>query len=281
VVLALHGARTDGLVMAHVTHLDEIADRSGFIVVYPVAEEGHWTDPDPRARNSSLGRGPRILFWPINPGNDDASREVGGEPINDIPYFDAVLDKIESDYSVDPARIYATGFTDGGFMAFRLGCQLADRIAAVATVAATLPEELAQTCSDWAWRSVALLMINGTSDPIVPYNGRPGFQVRFPLLSVKETVKVWSKMDGCSEKPKRTTLPSREPDWSPTQVESYTDCKEGGDVILYSVAKGGNTWPGGDSAMPDRRAGPTSNAFDASQEIWTFLSSHALPPQPR
>jgi polyhydroxybutyrate depolymerase len=280
VVLALHGIGGDGMVMARVSHLDETADRFGFIVIYPNASEGRWTIPDPRSEGGfgRAGRRPGIFDFPGDHRGRD-NRDIGGEPINDMLYFDAMLDKIESDYRVDASRIYATGLSDGGFMAFRLGCDMAHRIAAIATVAATLPLGLSGTCTDWAWRSVPLLMINGTSDPIVSYGGRPGLDVRYPLLSAKETLKVWSKMNGCGAKPVRTTLPARTSGGMETKVDTYSDCREGGAAILYSVVKGGHTWPGGDPYMPERRTGATSNDLDAGEVIWRFFATHPMPPQ--
>jgi polyhydroxybutyrate depolymerase len=280
VVLALHGIGGDGLVMARVSHLDETADRFGFIVVYPNAGEGRWTVPDAHSQGGfgGLGRRPSIFDYPRERRGGD-NREAGGEPINDMLFFDAMLDKIESEYRVDASRIYATGLSDGGFMAFRLGCDMAHRIAAIATVAATLPLGLSESCTNWAWRSVPLLMINGTSDPIISYGGRPGLDIRYPLLSAKETLKVWSKMNGCSAKPVRTKLPPRASGGMETQVDTYNDCREGGDAILYSVVKGGHTWPGGDPFMPERLGGAMSQDLNASETIWQFFAAHPRPPQ--
>ncbi len=278
VVLALHGLGGDGLMMARVSHLDETADRFGFIVVYPNASEGRWTTLDPRNQGGFGGFGRRSGIFDF-PGTRSGrlDSEPGGEPVNDTLFFEGMLDKIESEYRVDASRIYATGLSDGGFMAFRLGCEMAHRFAAIATVAATLPLGLSGTCLDWAWRSVPLLMINGTSDPFISYGGSPGLNVRYPLLSAKETLKVWSKMNTCSGKSERSTIPPRSPGGMETHVDKYSDCRNGGDVILYSIVKGGHTWPGGDPYMPEKRTGPTSNDLDASDTIWQFFAAHPMP----
>ncbi|HUK31849.1 MAG TPA: hypothetical protein VLV89_12095 [Candidatus Acidoferrum sp.] len=277
-VIALHGLGGDGQLMAHVSHLDETADRFGFIVVYPNASEGRWTKLDPRPQGGfgPIGRRGIGLGPPPSPTARDA-REPGGEPINDTPYFDAMLDMLESEYRIDASRVYATGFSDGGFMAFRLGCEMAYRISAIATVAATLPFGLAETCTNWAWRSVPLLMINGTADPIITYSGRPGLSVRFPLLGAKDTLKLWSKMDGCGSKPVRTKIAPQSPGGMETQVDTYNDCHEGGDAVLYSVVKGGHSWPGGDPYMPEKIAGATSHDLDAGEIIWQFFAAHPFP----
>jgi polyhydroxybutyrate depolymerase len=189
-----------------------------------------------------------------------------------------MLDMLESEYRIDTSRVYATGFSDGGFMAFRLGCEMAYRISAIATVAATLPLALSDSCTNWAWRSVPLLMINGTSDPIVNYSGRPGLDVRYPLLGAKDTLKVWSKMDGCASKPVRTKIDPHSPEGMETQVDTYSDCHEGGAAVLYSVVKGGHAWPGGDPYLPEREIGLTSHDLDAGEAIWQFFAAHPFPP---
>jgi polyhydroxybutyrate depolymerase len=178
---------------------------------------------------------------------------------------------------VDALRIFATGYSDGAFMDFRLGCQLADRIAAIATVGALLPEDLAETCSDWAWRGVPLLMINGTDDPAVPYKGRLGYAVGYTLLPARETLKQWAKINNCGQKPDRTTIPARASGGLETRVDTYSDCRDGATTVLYSIEKGGHTWPGGEQYVPAKYIGRTSEDLDASETIWKFFAAHPMP----
>jgi polyhydroxybutyrate depolymerase len=277
VVVALHGVGGDAAVMARLSHFDDTADKYGFIVVYPNAREGRWTNPEDEGTRPLFGRRRGLDFPGDSGGRID--RGAGGQPGNDTLFFDNLLDQIESEYSVDASRIYATGYSDGGFMVFSLGCDLASRFAAIATVGATIPEYLGQTCSDWAWRAVSLLMIHGTSDPVVDYLGRPAFTVRYPLLAAKDSIKLWAKMDNCGAKPEKSTLPRISIDGLETHVETYTDCSEGATVELYSVSKGGHTWPGGNQYFPERRVGKTSLDFDASDVIWKFFAAHTMPAQ--
>lgn len=275
VVLALHGAGADANVMARLSHFDQAADHYGFIVVYPNAKDGRWTNVENENVRTLGGFGRRRGGLAGNGGVRPT--DIGGMPADENLFFDNLLDQIESEYSVDTLRIYATGFSDGGFMGFRLGCQLAARIAAVATVSANLPAPLAESCGNWAWRAVPLLMINGTSDPVVPYQGRLSYSSGYFLLSVKDSVKAWAKMDGCGAKPRRSTLPPRASGGSATLVETFTDCKEGAAVVLYSVTKGGHTWPGGEQYMPESVVGKTSGDFDATDVIWKFFAEHPMP----
>ena len=86
-----------------------------------------------------------------------------------MAFLDQMLDKLSAAYSIDANRIFATGYSDGGFMDFRLGCSRSSRIAAIAPVAAAIPKEMSTWCGPS--RAVPLLMVNGTSDPVVHYGG--------------------------------------------------------------------------------------------------------------
>jgi polyhydroxybutyrate depolymerase len=278
IVLALHGAGGDASAMAHLTHLDDTADKYGFIVVYPNARDGRWTVPQNENVRPLGGIGPRSrgTGFPSDPENPRGMK-VGGAPVHDMYFFNELLDQLESNYSVDSSQIYATGLSDGGFMGFRLACEMAGRIAAIATVAATMPQSMSEGCSDWSFRPVPVLMINGTSDPIVSYNGRLGFGTGYFLFSAKETLKTWARINECQGKPSRTTLPATSPGGLETHVDSYGECKENSEAILYSVEKGGHAWPGGEQYMPATIIGKTSVDLNANEIIWKFFAAHPMP----
>jgi len=276
VVLALHGIGGDASFMARISHFNQTADQFGFIVVYPNAREGRWTVPRGAETRSIGGFGRRRTIM------DDISRtpspdDVGGMPVNDMAFFNELLDQIESEYTVDTSRIFATGYSDGAFMDFRLGCELADRIAAIATVGALLPGNLADTCSNWSWRAVPLLMMNGTDDPAVPYRGRLSYNVGYYLLPVRETFKQWAKINNCGQKPERANIPAKSSSGLETRVDTYSDCKDGATIVLYSIEKGGHTWPGGEQFVPVKYIGKTNADLDASEVIWKFFAAHPMP----
>jgi polyhydroxybutyrate depolymerase len=276
VVLVLHPMGGDASLIARISHFNKTADQFGFIVIYPNSRDGRWTiAPDAGVRTiGPFGRRRTILDDMTRPPRPD---DVGGTPANEMPFFNDLLDQIESEYSVDVSRIYATGFSDGGFMDFRLGCEMADRIAAIATVGAVLPESLAESCNDWSWRAVPLLMMNGTDDPMVPYKGRMGTSVGFYLLPARETLKEWAKINHCGQKAARDTISPRTSGGLETLVETYSDCRDGATAVLYSIEKGGNTWPGGEQYIPARFIGKTDDDLDASEIIWKFFAMHPMP----
>jgi polyhydroxybutyrate depolymerase len=182
-----------------------------------------------------------------------------------------MLDQLALKYSVDTHRIYATGLGDGGFMALRVGCTMADRIAAIAPVSAALPKTMICLPS----RPVPALLISGTDDPIMPYGGgtyKPG---RFPVLSAEDSAKAWAKFDRCEEKPAQDKLPALD---KSKEIKTFTfnGCHDNAQVALYSIKGGGNTWPGGAQYMAEKEVGKTSNALNATETIWSFLATKRI-----
>jgi polyhydroxybutyrate depolymerase len=278
VVLVLHGTGADPAVMERITRFNRAADQNGFIVVYPTAKDGRWTvaENDTVRGIGGFGRHGGMAGVP-EPRRDVG---VGGNPVPDSLYFNELLDQVEREYSVDESRIFATGLSDGGIMDFRLGCELAGRIAAIAPVAATFPATIQERCANWFWRSVPILMIDGTADPVVPYNGRLSYNSGHFLLSAKDSVKAWAKMDGCGDKPQKSDIPPKGSNGLQTRIDTYAECKDGAEAILYSVEKGGHAWPGGEQYMPEEIIGRTSDDFDATAVIWKFFAAHPMPPTP-
>jgi polyhydroxybutyrate depolymerase len=183
-----------------------------------------------------------------------------------------MLDQMAEKFSVDTTRIYAAGLSEGGFMAMKAGCAMSDRIAAIAPVGAAMPKTMICLPS----RPVPVVMINGTSDPVVPHGGGTEHNLQVKVISVEDTAKAWAKIDRCAEKPSRTKLPAREKGGMETKVETYDGCQQGAQVISYSVKGGGNTWPGGEQYQVEKQVGKTSQDLNANQTIWSFLVTKRL-----
>jgi polyhydroxybutyrate depolymerase len=184
-----------------------------------------------------------------------------------------MLDQLPMKFSVDTSRIYAVGLSEGGFMSLRLGCALGDRIAAVAAVGAAMPK----TMICLPPRPVPLLMINGTSDPVVPYGGGTEHNLNLPTVSVEDSAKAWAKIDRCEEKPEKSKLPSQGKGAMETKVDTYTGCQQNAQVVLYSLKGAGNTWPGGEQYEVEGTIGKTSPDPNANEVIWNFLVTRKLP----
>jgi polyhydroxybutyrate depolymerase len=245
-VMVLHGGMGNGEGISNVTAFSTVAEREGFIVVYPNGYQESWAD----------GRG------------TTAADEAG---VDDVAFISRLIEKLSTDYRIVYEQVYVTGFSNGGHMSYRLACELSEKIAAVAPVAASLSENLAASCSPQ--RPVPVLQIHGTADPIRPYEGG---EARGMVLSAPASVAFWASKNGCSSEPSSTNLPDIAQDGTTVTLTAYTNCQQGGDVQHYIVVEGGHTWPGGLQYLPERRIGKTSQDINASEVIWKFFAEHSL-----
>jgi polyhydroxybutyrate depolymerase len=291
VVILLHGRNQDADDMARLTHFNQLADKDGIIAVYPNAAHGHWNigvrPEEPASAAPRRGYGRRGGWgggggYPGGGGGYPGGGQNGGqnpeetrnrtEPPDDVAFLNQMLDQLALKYSLDARRIYATGLSDGGFMALRVGCSMADRVAAIAAVGAAMPKTMICLPA----RAVPALFINGTEDPVVPDNGgnyKPG---RFHVLSAEDSAKTWAKFDRCGEKPAQDKLPSSEKGGKETKTFTFSGCQTNAQVVLYSVKNGGNTWPGGEQYTTEKEVGKTSNALNANEAIWSFLTTKKI-----
>ncbi len=183
-----------------------------------------------------------------------------------------MLDQMALKFSLDQTRIYATGLSEGGLMAMKAGCSMADRIAAIAPVGAAMPKTMICLPS----RPLAVVMINGTSDPVVPYGGGTEHNLHVPVISVEDSAKAWARMARCAEKPTQSKLPAREKGGMETKVETYDGCQQGAQVVSYSVKGAGNTWPGGEQYEAENTIGKTDQDLNANELVWKFLGGQKL-----
>jgi polyhydroxybutyrate depolymerase len=254
-IFVLHGGGGSGNSMPGYTGFNAIADRENFILVYPDGIENHWND----GRESNL----YTTFV---------------ENTDDVGFISALIDRLLLDLNIDTERIYATGISNGGMMAHRLGCELSDRIAAIAPVAASIPANMGDIWNPSG--RISVLVINGTDDPLVPWEGGDiiiGDEKIGTALSVDETMEFWSEKNGCTAEPIITQLSERvADDGTSVQIEAYLECADGADVVLYRVINGGHTWPGSSPYAPESVIGKTSCEFDASEIIWQFFEDHTM-----
>jgi len=277
VVILLHGRDQDAAEMARITHFNELADRDSIIAVYPNAMNGRWNIGAGQPQYYRRGPYRRPGVWgpgypPPGQRREPGQRGEGPGRAADIPFLNQMLDKLASHYSVDTRRIYATGLGEGGFTALYMGCNMADRIAAVAAVAAAMPRTM--TCVPS--RSVPILFMNGTDDPMVHYDGGRYKDGLLHLLSAEDSAKQWSRLNRCSEKPAESKLPSSQKGWKDTKVYLFDGCEQNAQVTLYAVKDGGHTWPDGEQYLNEKEIGKTSHALNTNEVIWSFLVTRKI-----
>ncbi|MSO65418.1 MAG: esterase [Alphaproteobacteria bacterium] len=248
VVIVLHGGGGAGIGMVALTRaaLHRLADRDGVLVVYPDARFHHWND-----------------------GRDDFASPSHQANVDDVGFITRLTETLAGEFPVDRARIFVTGASNGGMMAIRLACERAERFAAVAPVMASMPTALAGTCRPAA--PLPFLMINGSEDRLVPYDGGAVIQQRGTVIGVEATAKLFARSNRCLEIPVKTLLPDRDPN-DETRIArlEWLGCQAA--VLLYTVDGGGHAWPGGLPYASRALIGRTNNNLDASEEIWAFFA---------
>jgi len=204
-----------------------------------------------------------ILVSPLGIGN---SWNAGGccgqaveENIDDVGFASDLIDKISADYCVDPARVFSTGMSNGGFISYRLACELSDRIAAIAPVAGT---NRMPTCEPT--RPVPVIAFNGTADPLVQHG------------PAKETIEWWADHNGCTDE---MTEVFQNGD---VTCDAYEECQEDAAVVFCSIEGGGHNWPGSYDLCEIRPdtcwwSGYTSLYIDAALEMSKFFAKHPMP----
>lgn len=276
-VVALHGGGGDKEGMNRLTCgdgdeadpgcLTEVAEREGFVVVYP----------------DGVANGLGFRTW--NHGGDAEGLQCPHaceEGIDDVAYVAALLDEVQRVASVDPKRVYVTGFSNGGGMSHRLACELAGRIAAIAPVGGANQFALSHACAPA--RPVPVLQIHGSADPCWPYDGGPGscLAVQDGTYAAAEASVIgtadapgWALRNGCEPAPASTTLPDDDGDGAVTTERRFVGCDA--EVILMTVDGAGHTWPGGHQYLEVEEIGGLSRDFRASERIWQFLRDKRLP----
>jgi polyhydroxybutyrate depolymerase len=176
-----------------------------------------------------------------------------------------------TNYSVDGNKIYATGISNGGFMSSRLGCELSNRIAAIAVDAATIEATtIAANCNPG--KPVPAMYIHGTIDPFVPFVGgtvSPG--AGGTVLSHFQAIDKWITINGCTTTPTITDLPDIANDGTTIKQRVYAGGTNGSEVVSYVVLNGGHTWPQGYQYLSEAVIGKTSQDMNACEIIWAFF----------
>ncbi|WP_028081742.1 alpha/beta hydrolase family esterase [Solimonas soli] len=238
-VFVLHGTGGTPEAQSNLTVIAESVVANGYWAILPEALDGGWND---------------------DPGYSNGTDDVG--------FHAKVIDIVTGYLGLDADRLYLSGLSDGAFMAERLGCELSDRIAAIALVAGTISKGLSLACAPATPRPV--ILVNGSADPIVPFNGG-----RVGVLSAPDAFSFWLSRHNCTASATSSVaLPDTAADGTTTTLLRNVGCGSGGEVRQYIVNNGGHTWPGGRQYMSESLIGKTSQDFSINAEMWSFFSAH-------
>jgi polyhydroxybutyrate depolymerase len=255
VIFALHGNEVDNAGAVNLYNLNDLADEKHFIIVYPAAIGRNWNIP--------------------GTNHDSASNTNDSDNADDVHFISAVIDTLASKYKEDTSRVFATGMGRGGTFALYLASKLPGRIKAVGAVCASIPKAFADIFR--FAHPVPVLLINGTTDPLLNYNGgkakitKPG-EKNEDMLSTEDFVDKIVKTDSCDIDPDVEDVPRNKDGGNEcSAVETIYSCKVTIDFI--AVINGGHTWPGKYQYLPKLFPGKVCMDFNAEEKIIQFFKS--------
>ncbi len=232
-LFSLHGYTSNALTNLSYTGFGSLANNEGFVVVYP---------------QGSILQSTGSTHW--NVGGWTNSSET-----NDVDFIEVMIDYLTMEFSIDPDRIYSTGMSNGGFMSYRLACELADKVAAIASVTGSMTPETFSSCNPD--HPVSILQIHGSLDNTVPFAGNDG------MKPIQDVMAYWGEANRCNNSPASVPLPDLTADGSAGTKAQYTDCQNDVEVTLYLLDSMGHEWP---------LSG--AHDLDAPSTIWQFLSRY-------
>lgn len=256
-VLALHGGGGTGTNFEDVVSdgtLTTAAESRGMILIMPDGIDKRWNDGRPE------------IF-----GNDPMYDDVG--------FIAAIIDDMIKNYGVDSNRVYTTGISNGGFMSMRLAMDLSSKIAAAAPVTAQITKAMESKVPEFP---IAIMIINGEDDLLVPYNGgcidvplTPECS-RGEVLSTAESIEKFIGFNQCTNPAEIEPIIDKvASDNTSVEIAKYSDCAVGTEVVFVKVIGGGHTWPGGAQYLSETIVGPVSLEINASEMILDFFLTHS------
>tara|TARA_B100001250_G_scaffold330853_1_gene295817 strand:+ start:1497 stop:2522 length:1026 start_codon:yes stop_codon:yes gene_type:complete len=239
-VLNLHGYSSNAGQQMIYSDFYTIAETEGFILIHP---EGTVDIFD-------------FQFW----NSGDLAE------IDDVGFLSALIDTIVSEYTINTDRVYSMGMSNGGFMSYRIACELSDKIAAIASVTGSMSTNQISSCNPS--NPVPVMQVHGTSDPTVLYNGSVGIE------PIDDVVSFWVNLNNCNTQPIFNYIADLNLiDLCTAEHYIYEEGDNDTSVELYKVINGGHTWPG--AAIP-LVGNNTNQDFSASEKIWEFFNKYDI-----
>ena len=235
----------------------DIADREGWALLIPDGAFG-----------SDNQRG-----W-----NDCRANTLTNPHTDDVLFLNSLIRTVSAKYPINTKRIYAHGTSNGGMMVYRLAIESPNLFKAVASIVASMPEF--SECRD-SYVPMPILVMNGTRDPLVPYDGgkigrkKDQNQGRGSVVSTADSIQYWLENNGINSLPKIRVMPNNNKrDRSIVRVESYTGGRNNTEVVLYKVIGGGHTEP----SIQERYhklykliVGNQNHDIEMAEEVWKFF----------
>ena len=232
VLFVLHGYTSRGLWIMNYSGFQSIADDAGLIVIYPqgtllpATGQTHWN----------------VGGWTTSSTTDD------------VGFINAVINFLNNEYSINSKRIYSTGMSNGGYMSYKLACDLSPRIAGVVSVTGSMTSETLDGCNPTHPTSVA--QIHGLQDSVVNYDGN-GFS-----KPIEEVMNYWVNINNCSLESDTSEISGNN---GGGIHDVYSGCDNQTNVELYLMTNMGHNWPN-----------QNNHDLQASSTVWNFLSKYDI-----
>lgn len=251
VLVAFHPSLGSGEEMRRIVGnaLERIAERDNVVVVYPDGYEGHFNDCR------------RVASFSARKLNMD-----------DVGFTRRIIDRLVVERKINPEHVYAIGYSNGGHMALRLALETPEMVRGVAAIAANLPAPDNMDCKVAASPARFIELVEGTQDPINPYEGGPvtlfGFGNRGNVLSAQESAQWFARTLGLAAAETRTLqqapgVSAQQQDW----------VSSSGHVRLVTIQGGGHTVPQAGYRFP-RILGATLQSDSVLESTWQLLTAN-------
>ena len=256
IVIVFHGSNQSGEGVRKFAGgaFDDLAAREHLVVVYPDAYKRLWND----ARISS----------------DFPARRDG---YDDVAFFKGLVAYFATSVGIDTRRVYVVGYSNGAQLVIRLIHEAGEMLAGAALISATQPAP--ENFVDGRTRvPVPILLIHGTRDRLVPYEGGMaslwGFRPRGLGLSHIETGKYFARRNGISSQPSTGILDLPSKGRTSIEVRNWSE-PEKYPVRAYTINGGGHVIPNPVKSAPVI-FGRTARSLDSARAIWAFFSENTM-----
>ncbi|MFC1856853.1 alpha/beta hydrolase family esterase [Thermodesulfobacteriota bacterium] len=253
-VVVIHGAFDTAKGMEKFSGFSDLANREGFIVVYP----------------NGMGILGFLQHW--NAGH--CCGKAADDDLDDVGFVAAAIEDVSARLTIDRSRVYMVGFSNGGMLTYRFAAERGDLLAAAAPMAASIGGKPSADAPEWCIpgpvQPLSMIIFHGLADNDVPYGGgvsrhRGGTRTYWP---VEESVKFWVMYNGCRPRAASTYLNE-----GSVALKSWGICRNDTEVALYLIKDWGHVWPG-KYFTSDLAENDPLRHFDAAEIIWDFFKSH-------
>ena len=232
-LFSLHGYTSNALTNLNYTGFESLAGEENFIVVYP---------------QGSILQSTGSTHWNVGGWTNSSTT-------NDVDFIETMIDYLTMEFRIDPDRIYSTGMSNGGFMSYRLACELGTKVAAIASVTGSMTPETFSSCDPG--HPTPVMQIHGALDSTVPFAGNSG------MKPIQEVMTYWSESNRCDTSIISSPIADLTADGSAGIKTQYVNCQNDVEVALYLLDSMGHEWP---------LSG--AHDIDAPSTIWQFLSRY-------